>query len=311
MNILIGADPEFFVEDKNGEVIPAHGMINGNKANPVACPGGAMQVDGLALEFNIEPAKNRDEFVSRILTVKEATINAARINTGMHDLSISTRLLKVFPHKILRELPREAVELGCSPDYSGIDGKPKTGNGGPKGNIRVVGGHVHIGWGKDLDVSHGSSHFFDCCLFSNMLELLLFPKIVKTCINEGIMDRVDQQEGLRRKRYGSLSSFRPKPYGMEYRGLSNAWIHSPAVAREVYDTVIAVYAYLSGRGGKSSKKLLGKVDAIRNKVNRFDYMSRCSVPAASFTSYFDYSGVEEIAEGFSATYMKLHGKSFY
>ena len=53
MNILIGADPELFVK-KDGVVVSGHDLIQGTKADPFPVQDGAVQVDGMALEFNIE-----------------------------------------------------------------------------------------------------------------------------------------------------------------------------------------------------------------------------------------------------------------
>ena len=40
---------------------------------------------------------------------------------------------------------------------------------------------------------------------------------------------------MRRELYGAPGSFRPKPYGMEYRPLSNAWLKN-------WDSVNTVYS---------------------------------------------------------------------
>jgi len=53
--ILVGCDPEYFVK-KNGIFQSAHGLIMGDKKNPQKVRNGAVQVDGMAVEFNIDPA---------------------------------------------------------------------------------------------------------------------------------------------------------------------------------------------------------------------------------------------------------------
>jgi hypothetical protein len=40
---------------------------------------------------------------------------------------------------------------------------------------------------------------------------------------------------LRRELYGKAGAFRPKPYGVEYRVLSNRWLNSEALIRWVYN----------------------------------------------------------------------------
>lgn len=53
----IGADPEVFV-GREGQFFSAHGLVPGNKRRPHKVDRGAVQVDGMALEFNIDPASS-------------------------------------------------------------------------------------------------------------------------------------------------------------------------------------------------------------------------------------------------------------
>ncbi|OYV41139.1 MAG: hypothetical protein B7Z80_02685 [Rhodospirillales bacterium 20-64-7] len=55
----------------------------------------------------------------------------------------------------------------------------------------------------------------------------------------GIHSLLWDKDGTRRKLYGKAGAFRPKPYGMEYRVLSNRWLDSPDLTRWVYNTVQA------------------------------------------------------------------------
>lgn len=55
MSYLVGADPELFVS-KAGVILSAFGLVGGTKKVPQKVERGAVQVDGMALEFNIDPA---------------------------------------------------------------------------------------------------------------------------------------------------------------------------------------------------------------------------------------------------------------
>ena len=68
MEILVGCDPEVFVK-KNNQFVSAHGLIRGDKKNPFPVKDGAVQVDGMALEFNINPAHSENEFVFSVQSV--------------------------------------------------------------------------------------------------------------------------------------------------------------------------------------------------------------------------------------------------
>ena len=49
----IGADPEVFVADSlTNTFVSAHDLVPGTKLEPFAVNKGAVQVDGMALEFN-------------------------------------------------------------------------------------------------------------------------------------------------------------------------------------------------------------------------------------------------------------------
>jgi hypothetical protein len=56
---MIGCDPEIFVK-KGGKLIAATGLVPGDKKKPFRVMGGAVQVDGLALEFNTDPVASND-----------------------------------------------------------------------------------------------------------------------------------------------------------------------------------------------------------------------------------------------------------
>ena len=59
--ILVGCDPEVFVKQA-GVFKSAFNLIKGDKKHPQKVRNGAVQVDGMALEFNIDPAHSEDEF---------------------------------------------------------------------------------------------------------------------------------------------------------------------------------------------------------------------------------------------------------
>ena len=46
--------------------VSAHGLIPGTKYEPYPIPHGALQVDGTALEFNINPSSSYEEFNTNI-----------------------------------------------------------------------------------------------------------------------------------------------------------------------------------------------------------------------------------------------------
>ena len=68
--LLVGCDPEFFVRDSTNTIISAYGMIPGTKQEPRSIGNGAVQVDGVALEFNTKPAATPEEFNANIIDIR-------------------------------------------------------------------------------------------------------------------------------------------------------------------------------------------------------------------------------------------------
>lgn len=210
--ILVGCDPEVFVK-KQGMFQSAWNMIKGTKENPFKVDKGAVQVDGMALEFNIDPASSADEFLININTV----FHTLRGMVPDHEIAIVP--VAHFDEQYFRSQPEEALELGCDPDYDGWTGEA---NNKPSTNkpMRTASGHVHIGWDNGLE---GPGHFAMCCDMAKQLDFYL-----------GLPSLVYDDNTERRELYGCPGAFRPKPYGMEYRTLSNAWLNDEELIKWVF-----------------------------------------------------------------------------
>tara|TARA_Y100000310_G_scaffold344692_1_gene458843 strand:- start:3479 stop:4264 length:786 start_codon:yes stop_codon:yes gene_type:complete len=228
MDILIGADPELFVK-QNGELVTGYGLIPGTKAQPHPVKDGAVQVDGMALEFNITPADSEDGFVFNITSV----LTQLRDMVPEHELILEPSV--VFSEKNMEGLPPEAVDLGCDPDFNaytyGMNPAPD-GEGG----TRTAAGHVHIGWTEGEDTSD-DGFFGQCAELVKFLDLFV-----------GIPSILYDGDKKRREMYGRAGAFRPKPYGVEYRVLSNAWLKSERRMRQVYTQTLAAIDAIMGDG---------------------------------------------------------------
>jgi hypothetical protein len=224
--VLVGADPELFMQNpNNGEFISASdhnclARIPGTKHEPHKVPHGAVQIDGTALEFNIDPAKTVDEFVGYIQSVRKTLTNMV---PGYNVLAVP--VARFDPTYFNFEVPTSAQELGCNPDYNGWTEKmnPRPDSGGEP--MRTASGHIHIGWTEGADVED-KDHFLYCCRVARQLDYYL-----------GMFSLIWDPDNTRRTLYGKAGAFRPKSYGMEYRVLSNKWLDSEALIRWVYNTV--------------------------------------------------------------------------
>lgn len=249
LELLIGCDPETFVRKIGKKQFhSAHGLIPGDKKNPYKVDKGAVQVDGMALEFNIDPAKNEQEFIANIKGVMG--IMASMVP----EYELVANPVAVFTPAHLKKQPKEALELGCEPDFNAwYDG---AANPRPNGevNFRTGAGHVHIGWTNGVDIND-PGHREACIMVAKQLDYYL-----------GLGSLVYDTDTKRRTLYGAPGAFRPKPYGVEYRVLSNAWLRSEELMAWVYRMTIkgvqdlfeGKAAYEDGYSGHVRRELISK-----------------------------------------------------
>lgn len=255
LNILVGCDPEVFVRKVGKKRFQsAHGLVAGDKANPFKVERGAVQVDGMALEFNIDPASNEREFVENITGVM-------KIMAGMvPDYELVPVPCATFYKNVLEAQPKEALELGCDPDFNAW--RNGEANPRPNGavNFRTGAGHVHIGWGSGFDTSD-PGHLEACIMATKQLDFYL-----------GLSSLLYDKDTKRRTMYGAPGAFRPKPYGVEYRVLSNAWLQSEELMGWVYRTTTKAINDLFegkvvyGRGQQALRSLMKKKDPSRMEI---------------------------------------------
>ena len=210
MQFLIGADPELFIRERQyGHYKSAVGLIGGSKWAPKAIDneGHAILEDNVALEFNIKPADSLDAFRASIHKVLD------HFRLILPDYDLDTASAVSFPKEEL-ETP-QAQEFGCEPDYDAwrkcVNNKPVAEDQ----NLRSAGGHLHLG--------HEIAKEDPVAVIRAMDLFLGVPSIQ---LDKGT---------LRRELYGKAGAFRPKPYGCEYRTLSNFWIFSDEYIKWAYE----------------------------------------------------------------------------
>ena len=232
--IRIGADPELFIRDtKTGNFVSAHTLLPGTKIEPFKVPMGAIQVDGTAAEFNIDPATDANHFLTNISTVI-SQLQARISGTGLELVYDPTA---TYDPVYFAQLPDHVKELGCNPDFNAWTGRVNPSPDSETGTMRTAAGHIHIGWIDKGDIDpHDPAHFEDCCAVTKQLDYYL-----------GLYSLLWDRDPKRRSLYGKAGAFRPKPYGVEYRVLSNAWLRSTKVQQWVFNAaVFAVGQLLRG-----------------------------------------------------------------
>ena len=248
-----GCDPELFVTDENGELVSAAGLIPGTKQEPHKVDKGAVQVDGMAAEFNIDPASSFDEWNDNIVTVLKQLKGMLPRGYGFR-IDPAVR----FSQSVMDAQTPKAKELGCDPDFNAWTGEvnpyPDTTE---DPLLRTASGHVHIGWCADEPMPVTDEiHVGHCRDLVKQLDWFL-----------GAWSVLKDSDVTRRKLYGKAGAFRPKPYGVEYRVLSNFWITSKNLRKDVWNRLqLAVDSMATNELSKNGyKKYNSMVQEIINE----------------------------------------------
>lgn len=249
--ITIGCDPELFIRNKEtGKFVSAHSFIPGTKEKPHPVPGGAVQVDGVAAEFNINPAPDYEQFVNNIATV----MGSLRKFVGeKHELVITP--VATFDKEYFFNLPDHVRELGCNPDFNAWTGEvnPSPDTTGEMECTRTAAGHIHVGWTTNAD-PNDPNHLEDCQTVIKELDYTL-----------GCTSLMFDKNGTRRKLYGRAGAYRPKSYGVEYRPLSNMWLKDSGLQKWVFQTTFKTIHDMFSANYQSFSSVLK--DECINKIN--------------------------------------------
>lgn len=222
--IVIGADPEVFVEDVKGNLIPAFKFLPG-KDKPLKIIGNqSCYWDGFQAEFTVNPSSNLNECIESIRLGMQTVFNKAKEYNPDSKLSN----LNVFPVSLdyLSTLEHHLVEFGCMPSFNiyNISGMGADGLVTPH---RFAGGHIHFGIGKQTpEVIQRIVKSLDNIL--GVLSVVLFEKV---------------DNPVRRQYYGLVGEYRLPPHGLEYRTLSNAWLQDPKLAYQILDLAQRIVEY--------------------------------------------------------------------
>lgn len=216
--ITVGHDGEFFL--RSGDVIvPSQGIIPGTKHHPHQLDTCMLHRDNTMGEFGTPPATTEDEFVSNI----QAALAQISAVLGQRNMGIVFKAHHVFDSQDL--MHPEAMTFGCEPDFDCyIQDIGTAPNPIAAGGLRSAGGHAHIGY----DFAD-RSELFDTI---KALDLLL-----------GTYSVLHDSDVRRRELYGKAGRFRPKPYGLEYRTLSNFWYNSEDHMRQVFRRCVAAVTH--------------------------------------------------------------------
>lgn len=225
LDVRVGCDPELFLYSKELKCyVPAYNMVPGTKEEPYEVPKGTVQVDGTLIEIGIDPAKTREEFLNNIKTV----LSWVQDHVGdQYELHCGAMIR--YDSELVESLPASCFASGCDRQYvmsnlrgpaiSVIHTKPV-----PK-EVALSGGHVHIGFCKEKEI-YDVAHLTDCLYVSRK-----FHEHFRS------MNEFSTSENTRAKLMGFRreAAVRIKPYGIEYRNPSSAWLQSERAVLKMFD----------------------------------------------------------------------------
>lgn len=218
-NFAIGSDPEIFVEDAAGKIIPAFTFL-GSKAGkenktrqnrPVYWDGPQAEfetVEGGCLAYHV------DSIQEGLTEVYKA---AKKVDK---DAKLSVKTVMEIGYDILQSAKEEHIQFACSPSLNvyGLKGKEVPPRELP---FRSTGGHIHFGI-HDKNKNEESV---------KQMVRALDAILGVACVS--LFAKIDNP--IRRQFYGLAGEYRTPKHGLEYRTLSNGWICHPMIAHMVCD----------------------------------------------------------------------------
>jgi len=216
----VGSDPEIFVEDEKGQVIPAYNFL-GSKKEPnrtanVNYGNLPLYWDGPQAEFETSAQDCLAWQVDSVQAGLKALHQLAKKHNPKAKLSIKT--VMDISMEELQNAKEEHITFGCMPSFNAYDmsGRQVAARELP---FRSAGGHIHFGVGKkDKD------------------SILRMVKALDAILGVACVSLFAKYDDPRRRQfYGLAGEYRLPKHGLEYRTLSNAWLFHPVIMNMVFD----------------------------------------------------------------------------
>lgn len=213
--LKFGADPEIFVVNENGEISCPISILPIAKEVNIIARGGGVNRDGIAFELNPAPSEIPAEVALNMSDILLA---------GAQKLSLAgLKVIKSLGVTIRENMPPDAYQFGCDPDYNAYTKGMNRCKLNPKKYLkRFAGGHISM----QLPVEPSFDQVCDIVklmdFFVGLPSLFLIPDSEREAAVE------------RRKSYGAAGCFRWKVEDriIEYRTPDASWLwHDGAYER--------------------------------------------------------------------------------
>lgn len=248
----LGLDPEFFLK-KDGEVVPADNYLPNDQNKMVVHRGASIYYDGIQGEFSSGPHTCRAWIMDEIVSIfREVSRIASRNGLTYHfdaSLPITKATLDAAKDPVSRE-------FGCDPDFLACEmGAPNIIDlDASKHLTRYAGAHIHVG--TSLITASAEARLRSVWLMDRLIGLALVPF-------------ESEADVVRRKVYGKGSSYREKPYGVEYRTPGPALLRHPAILNLMLELARVVPVHVNSNDDEDLLKNLSPQE-VANAINNGD-----------------------------------------
>jgi hypothetical protein len=249
MYMSIGTDPEIFLTDADGELLPAYKFLpdkHGRKP---------IYWDGFQAEFRVSSSHCLEGLTYNVQNQLVSLL--AQLEKYAPGAKLSAKSVVEVPREELLHAEKEHVALGCDPSQNIYGMHSRNIPDSRKLKWRFAGGHLHFGVAKRLKRTRFFKEEVDGAI--GMLDALLGVAMVS------MAEEFDNP--IRRRYYGQAGEFRLPPHGLEYRTLSNFWLSHPALMHLAFD-IGRMAVQLGMQGMRSAVK--ASADEVQRCINDSD-----------------------------------------
>lgn len=247
-DITIGGDPEIFFS-RSEKIIGAERVVPAEGLTLPINPVGKIVLDGVQAEVNTAVYSCRQSLAYAIGVAFGAL--KTRLDEKHQDVRTIFRTLVEVDREELDQLSEKARILGCSPSRNFYNSEATIEVDPFTYRKRSAGGHVHMGFNWQRTSIYVGEQWTPSGIIhldQDMDRQMLVPICdILMGLPSILIDR-DPDAAERRQVYGRAGEYRLPPHGLEYRTLSNYWLHSyPIMSLVMGLAKIAVRVWYTGQ----------------------------------------------------------------
>lgn len=247
--ITIGTDPELMLADDKGVIVNSLPVLKKDKHDPIMLDKNTkLYCDNVLVEMAMKPALSSIEMVNRLTGCFRMATEA--LPPGYSLVPKAAHYYEELPPKPSDEiihlvttgqLPDDVIpmewQIGCNPNFDVYAGTMRNQSRFPN-TLRTGSFHIHIGnknWNDEEE--------YELLTDPQKRKAIKLLDIFLGC--PSVVFDTDESSKLRRSLYGGAGEWRPTPYGVEYRVLSNFALRSPLLAKACFDLAFYAMSFLN------------------------------------------------------------------